>query len=300
MELNALIAAPAPPKLDVENLAFHFTRNGVRVLHDISFSLPAGAVVGIVGPSGCGKSTMASILQGDLSPTSGNLIFDGLDITEWDLFWKRSIVGFMPTAFEFLNGTVRENILLGRSPEEAPNFDLAVETTGVLDFLRNASPPRDLDYQIESFTGEGYLSSGQRRRIGLAQALAGPQRLLILDEPGANLNPGDMVRLAEALPTALKGRTVILITHDPDVFLTDHIIFMLDGKIAAVGAHSQLMADNADYRRVVSRNREERSQVSPTQPIKTSSPAADPAPSPPPTPGSKDAYRQQGKSKTKN
>jgi len=292
--LGEVVAQRTAPRLEVHNLEFSFRRTGAKVLRDVSFEIPSGAVIGIVGPSGCGKSTLASILQGDLLPSGGSILYDGVDVTHWDLAWKRRIIGFMPTAFEFINASVRENILLGRSPEEAPYLDLAVEKAGILEFLSATKPPRNLEFQIESFTGEGFLSSGQRRRVGLAQAIAGPQKLMILDEPGANLNPGDMVRVAESMPAALAGRTVIMITHDPDVFLTDNILFMLDGTIAAIGTHDELMATNEDYRRIVSRNREERS-VPEANAVMPSAPTA---PSPAPPAGSKEAYRQKAKSKT--
>lgn len=290
-ELKTAERWEAPLGITLEELRFRFAGTSQDVIKSIDLSIPGGATVGIVGASGCGKSTLAALLQGDLLPTAGRIMFGEWDVTRWDLKWKRRLVGFMPTAFEFLAASVRDNILLGRTQDEAPGFQRAVEVTGVLDFLRKTTPPRDLDYMIESFTGEGSLSSGQKRRVGLAQALAGPQPILILDEPGANLNPGDMTRLAEALPAALEGRTTLVITHDPDVFHTDFNVFILDGTIAAVGPHTQLMAENEEYLKVVGRFATERDSRS-SGPPNASGIGTAPA-DPPPQPGSKESYRRQ-------
>ncbi|HET9377699.1 MAG TPA: hypothetical protein VFO40_22185, partial [Chthoniobacterales bacterium] len=98
---------------------------------------------------------------------------------------------------------------------------------------------------------EGFLSFGQRRRLGLAQLLCGTHRLVIIDEPGASLDSQSMQKIARNLRWAVTDRTAIVITHDPDIFETDFNLFFGDGEIADVGSHEDLLLRNAQYAELI-------------------------------------------------
>jgi ABC-type bacteriocin/lantibiotic exporter with double-glycine peptidase domain len=257
-ELPDVTARSDPAALRLRNVIFSYSGGNKPVLRGLNFDIPAGAVVGITGRSGCGKSTLGKLLNGDLIPSDGKISVDEVDITGWHLIWKRELIGYLPTGFEFLDGTLEENILIGRDSSKVRHFEESLRLSGVTAFLEEDGIT--LQHSIRSLSGEGYLSFGQRRRVGIAQLLCGKQRILILDEPGSSLDPETMLALAGNLREAVRGRTVLLITHDPDVFLTDFNVFIKDGVVADIGPHEVLMLRNQDYFDLLNKNMKERSE----------------------------------------
>src|SRR5271166_652061 len=255
-ELAELAARSDPASLRLTDVTFNYSGATKPVLTGLTVEIPAGTVVGITGRSGCGKSTLGKLLNGDLSPVNGSIYVDGVDIAHWHLVWKRELVGFLPTGFEFLNGTLEENILIGRERRDVEHFDDALRLSGVAKFLEEEG--LTLQHPIRSLSGEGSLSFGQRRRVGIAQLLCGKQRILVFDEPGASLDPGTMSTVAANLREAVRGRTTLIITHDPDIFQTDFNLFIRNGAIADIGPHLELMRRNSDYFELLNKNIEER------------------------------------------
>jgi ABC-type bacteriocin/lantibiotic exporter with double-glycine peptidase domain len=261
-ELPEVIARPGPAALRLRNVTFSYSGTDKPVLRGLDFDVPAGAVVGITGRSGSGKSTLGKLLNGDLIPSDGKIWIDDVEITGWHLIWKRELVGYLPTGFEFLDGTLEENILIGRDRSKIQHFEESLRLSGVSAFLEQDGIT--LQHNIRSLSGEGYLSFGQRRRVGIAQLLCGKQPILILDEPGSSLDPETMLTLAGNLREAVRGRTTLLITHDPDVFLTDFNLFIKNGLIADIGPHEILMQRNQDYFDLLNKNIKERTEQSRT------------------------------------
>ena len=263
--IDTLIRIPRepPPSVAVERLAsqsggvavrvnglkFAFSGTQKMLFHHIDIDIPAGAIVGWVGRSGCGKSTLAKLLVGDLRPMAGSIWIDEQEVTDWPILWRRRIIGYLPTGFGFLDGTLEQNILFGREKPTIGDLRSALDLSGVTDFMQEQGI--DLSYQIRSLTGEGFLSFGQRRRVGLAQLLYGTQRLVIIDEPGASLDFQSMQKIARNLRWALAGRTAIVITHDPDIFETDFNLFFAEGRTADVGPHADLLLRNAQYAELI-------------------------------------------------
>jgi ABC-type bacteriocin/lantibiotic exporter with double-glycine peptidase domain len=235
--------------IQVRGLKFAFSANEKLLFQNIDIDIPAGAIVGWVGRSGCGKSTLAKLLVGDLRPSAGSIWIDGEEVTDWPILWRRHIIGYLPTGFGFLDGTLEENVLFGREKQVVGDLRSALDLSGVTDFMQEQGI--DLTYKIRSLSGEGFLSFGQRRRLGLAQLLCGTHRLVIIDEPGASLDSQSMQKIAHNLRWALAGRTAIVITHDPDIFETDFNLFFHQGEIADVGPHQDLLLRNAQYAELI-------------------------------------------------
>jgi len=233
----------------VRDLKFAFSGNQKMLFHSIDIDIPAGAVVGWVGRSGCGKSTLAKLLVGDLRPIDGSIWIDEQEVTDWPILWRRRIIGYLPTGFGFLDGTLEQNVLFGREEQAIGDLRSALDLSGVTDFMQEQGI--DLAYKIRSLTGEGFLSFGQRRRLGLAQLLCGTHRLVIIDEPGASLDFQSMQKIARNLRWAVADRTAIVITHDPDIFETDFNLFFDEGGIADVGPHEDLLLRNAQYAELI-------------------------------------------------
>jgi ABC-type multidrug transport system fused ATPase/permease subunit len=245
-----LASAGQPPPIAVRDLVFRYPGANEDILKGITVDIPAGARVGIVGGSGCGKSSLARVLAGDYRAGSGSISIGGVDVTGWPLTWKRQVIAFVTDAPGFLMDTLRANILFGRDcPPE--RFDLAVAKSGVGGFVGK----NPLDHPLPA---EISLSGGERRKIALARALCGSQGVLILDEPLAQVDPSGMRDMARHIGEATKGRTTIIITHDMDVMETDFNIFLLDGKVAAVGRHADLVRTVPAYAELASRTAEGR------------------------------------------
>jgi ABC-type multidrug transport system fused ATPase/permease subunit len=262
--LVELVNRPGAPRVELAGIECRIGDPPTTVLREVNLVVPAGAWVGLVGASGSGKTSLALLLVGDLAPSAGRMVIDNCDVTAWPLIWRRQLVSYLPAELQFLDASVRENILLGRNvPESA--LRTAIEQAGLGDLFRSddlsdkASAKSEvlaksggaggltLDHPIRSLAGEGYLSLGQRRRLGLAQVLLSHQRIVILDEPTASLDPETGARLALGIRKALRNRTVIVATHQPELFETDFNLFLQAGLSVAIGTHQELLKTQPAY-----------------------------------------------------
>lgn len=236
------MSLPAPRgALTVDQVIFGL--NGRVWLRGISFNLLPGEYLGIIGPSGAGKTTLCRLLLG-IWPSLGNgkVYLDGRDIFAWDKNEIGPYMGYLPQEVEIFPGTVAENIArLDRGEPEL--LERAIEESGCGPLIE--SLPRGLDTRIE---GEGghKLSGGQKQRIGLARALYGGPKFLVLDEPTSNLDEAGEKQLVQALGR-IKGKcTCIMVTHKPSLLQSmDQVLVVRDGLAAAFGPKDQVMAQLA-------------------------------------------------------
>lgn len=216
----------------VDQLAFRLPSRRKPLLNGISFSIPAGQVIGVVGPSGSGKSTLARLLVGAIEPSAGSIRLGGIAYEQWDRDALGRRIGYLPQDVGLFAGSVRDNIARfgDASMEEIVE---AAAITGVHDIVL------DLPEQYDTMLGPSGvgLSGGQRQRLGLARALLGRPSLIVLDEPNANLDAGGEDALKRAL-SALKaqGATIIVVTHRNTVLeVVDALMFVRDGRVEALG-----------------------------------------------------------------
>ncbi|NJO37436.1 MAG: type I secretion system permease/ATPase [Rhizobiales bacterium] len=169
-------------KLNVRSVSYYPSGSSSAVLRRVSFDLEPGEALGVVGPSGAGKSTLAAMLLGILEPSSGQVRLDGVDVHLWDRAHLGPHIGFLPQNVELFAGTVQENI--ARMSEGDPDAVVrAARLAGVHDMVVRL--PKG--YHSEIGDDGAILSGGQRQRIALARAVYGEPKLVILDEPDANL-----------------------------------------------------------------------------------------------------------------
>ena len=209
------------------------------ILNDLNAVFPAGRVTVVVGPSGSGKSTLARCIVGVWPKREGRLLIDGEPIESWDRAELGPHIGYLPQDIELFDGTIAENI--ARFAEvDALKVIEAAKRTGIHDMILHF--PRGYDTQI----GEagGMLSGGQRQRLGLARAMYGNPAILVLDEPNANLDDAGERSLLEAVVDLRNaGKTVILITHRPNVLgAADLLVVMQGGRIMHCGPRDQVLA----------------------------------------------------------
>ena len=209
------------------------------VLKGLNMDIPTGTLLGVIGPSGAGKSTFARAVLGLYAPVTGSVRLDGADVSQWERERLGPHVGYLPQDVELLDGTVSENIARF-GPVQADAVVQAAHAAGVHDLILRLPE----GYDTPLVNNAGMLSAGQRQRIALARALYGDPRLIVLDEPNANLDQEGEAALAETL-RALKeqGRTVVFITHRSSLLeQADRIALLVDGQLARFGPRDTVLA----------------------------------------------------------
>ncbi|MFK3943062.1 type I secretion system permease/ATPase [Pseudomonas monteilii] len=234
---------PAPEgHIQVENLIVAPPGAKVPVLRSISFVAPAGSIVGIVGPSAAGKSTLVRALMGIWPPQHGVVRLDGADIASWDKQALGPYVGYLPQDIELFEGTISENIARFDTVDPEKVVE-AAQMAGVHEMI--LMQPDGYDTIIGS---EGVnLSGGQRQRIGLARALYGKPRLIVLDEPNSNLDDVGEKALGIALQKVKEsGATVFIVSHRPNILSRlDRVLVMAGGTISLYGERDKVIAQLA-------------------------------------------------------
>ncbi|WP_340609112.1 type I secretion system permease/ATPase [Xenorhabdus bharatensis] len=215
------------------------TEKNKPVLQDISFSLEAGDILGVIGPSASGKSTLARLLVGVWQAQKGVVRLDGADIYQWNKDELGSHIGYLPQDIELFAGTIAENIARFNDIDAEKVIE-AAEKAGVHDLVLN------LEQGYDTLIGAGGmgLSGGQKQRIGLARALYGNPSLIVLDEPNSNLDDLGEKALSRAINQLREqGKTVVVITHRPALLSqTNKVLLLVQGKTKLFGPTQQVMA----------------------------------------------------------
>jgi ATP-binding cassette subfamily C protein EexD len=212
------------------------------VVRGVSLELKPGEALGVVGPSASGKSSLARAILGIWPAAAGKVRLDGADVYAWDRAELGPHIGYLPQDIELFDGSISDNIC--RFGEANPEKIVqAAKLAGVHELILRL--PDGYDTIIGSIGG--VLSGGQRQRIGLARALYGNPKLLILDEPNSNLDDQGEKELVEALQRAKQqGCTLIVITHRTMVLqCVDKVLVLKEGASFAYGPRDQVLAQLA-------------------------------------------------------
>ena len=227
-----------------EHVAFRYRIDGPEVLHDVSFKVKAGQVVGVVGPSGSGKSTIARLIQRLYTPESGRVLVDGVDVAMVDTSWLRRQIGVVLQENVLFNASIRDNIALADPAMPIERVIQAAKLAGAHEFILET--PEGYDTVVgERGTS---LSGGQRQRIAIARALVTNPRILILDEATSALDYESERLIQENMKRITQGRTVFIIAHRlSTVRLSDRIITIDHGRIVEDGTHQELINTGGCY-----------------------------------------------------
>lgn len=208
------------------------------ILKGVSFALQPGETLAVIGASAAGKSTLAKIIVGVWNSSSGSVRLDGGDVFTWNRENFGEHVGYLPQGIELFSGTIKENIARMSENIDPAKVIEAAKMCGAHELILRLPDGYDTDIG----PGGSNLSGGQRQRVGLARAFYGNPKLVVLDEPNANLDEAGELALSGALKEAKnRGIGVIVISHRPSVLSeVDKILILQDGAVASYGSREDL------------------------------------------------------------
>ena len=242
------VDAATPTKgstIALKALQFHYpSRPGTPALNQVSLEVGAGETVAIVGPSGAGKSTIFQLLLRSYDPQGGRILLDGIDTRQLSLSALRQHIGIVPQDAVIFSTTARENIRYGKPGASDAEVSAAAHAAFADGFIQA------LPEGYDTFLGERgvRLSGGQRQRIAIARAMLKNAPLLLLDEATSALDAESERLVQDALDSAMRNRTTLVVAHRlATVQKADRIVVLDHGRIVEQGTHAQLVALGGIY-----------------------------------------------------
>lgn len=234
-------------KLIIDNVCFSYTGTEQLVLDCLNVEIEKNTTVGIVGVTGSGKTTLIDILLGLLSPNDGDVIVDGVKITEHNLKdWQKN-VGYVPQSIYLMDDTIKQNIVFGIADDRINHRQLrkVIEMTNLDSFIST------LPKKYETFIGERgvRLSGGQQQRIGIARALYHNPEVLVLDEATSSLDNITENAIMDAIHGLSHKKTIIMIAHRLSTIKKCDVIHVINnGQVVGSGSYEYLVANNKEFR----------------------------------------------------
>jgi len=236
-------ARPAGPDLVGEDLRFAY-RSDHDVLHGIDLTLRIGERLAIVGPSGSGKSTLGRLLSGINGPRTGSVRVGGVDLVTLPLETLRTEVALVTQEHHVFVGSVRDNIVLAREDSGDAAVWAALAAVGSADWVRRL--PAGLDTMVGS--GQQALTPAQAQQVALARLIIADPHTLVLDEATSLIDPRTARTVEGSMSALLSGRAVVAIAHRlHTAHDADRIAVVIDGRIAELGSHDELVALDGEY-----------------------------------------------------
>ena len=226
--------------ISVEGLFYSAPGKEKPIIRGMSFTLKPGTVLAVIGPSGAGKTTLCRLLVGSLRPNSGHVRLDGADVSSWNRDELGRAIGYLPQTIELFEGTVRDNIARFRDAA-----DEEVVTAAELARCHAMILRLSKGYLAEVGEAGAYLSGGERQRIGLARAVFGAPKLVVLDEPNSNLDHEGEQALLQAMSELKKdGCSIVIVTHRPSLLsAVDMVAIIREGTIERFGERDAILRE---------------------------------------------------------
>jgi ATP-binding cassette subfamily B protein len=229
---------PIRGEVSFKDVSFRYSAIAPYALQQVSFTVPAGTMLGIMGRSGSGKTTVTRLLQRLCQNYEGMIKIDGMDLREVDLMHLRTNIGVVPQENFLFSGTIRENIAMAKPDASFADVVKAAQMSGAEEFIERL--PRGYETELEE--GATNLSGGQRQRLALARALLIDPPVLILDEATSALDAESEAIVNANLKRMAKGRTVLSISHRLSMLVEcDSILVLERGTVYDLGTHEELL-----------------------------------------------------------
>jgi ABC-type multidrug transport system fused ATPase/permease subunit len=234
---------------DVEfrNVSFSYDERD-PVLKDVSFHAKTGERVAITGPSGVGKTTLVSLILRFYRPTEGEVYFDGLPASEYEVGSLRRRIGYVSQSTRLLSGTIVENLRYGDPGASGEQVLRASQAADLLSFIGTLPA----GYETELGENGVHLSEGQRQRLSIGRALVKDPDILVLDEPTSSLDRATEESVIQSIKTLGKDKTIFVVTNRLPVLRdSDRVILLNESRLVGIGTHQSFWETNDYYRSVV-------------------------------------------------
>lgn len=237
-ERHTLLPTPSG-RLEVKRVAYRMATAQRPILAGVTFECQPSEIIVVIGPTGAGKSTLLRLMAGLERPSGGTIRLDSAALNDWDPDQLGQFVGYLPQDVQLLGGTVAEAI----AGFDGHARDEDIVAAAVLAQAHEMILSLPAGYQTEIGRDGNKLSGGQRQRIGLARAFFGNRKLILLDEPNANLDPDGEQALCSAIEQAkARGATVVIVTHRPQLLtIADAVLLLRDGSQLAFGPPAEVL-----------------------------------------------------------
>ncbi|MEG1992841.1 MAG: ABC transporter ATP-binding protein [Acetivibrio sp.] len=230
-----------------ENVSFCYNQAKENVLENINFLAAKGETTAIIGSTGCGKSTLVNLIPRLYDVTEGKITIDDVDIRDMDIKNLREKIGFVPQKGILFSGTIASNINFGVENPSMNNTKEAAEIAQAAEFIKEKPD----GYEENIAQGGNNVSGGQKQRLAIARAIAKRPDLYVFDDSFSALDYKTDIALRKALYQNVKDAVVIIVAQRISTIIhADKIIVLDDGKIAGMGTHKELLAENEIYQQI--------------------------------------------------
>lgn len=240
-------ASGAEDAIVFDHVCLTYSGGGDESLTDIHFTVKKGETIGIIGGTGSGKTSVVNLIPRFYDATKGEVRIDGKNIKEYDLAALREEIGVVPQKAVLFKGTIKENLLWGNENATDADLEYALAVSQAKEFVDTKEGR--LDFMVAQ--GGKNLSGGQKQRLTIARAIVRKPRILILDDSASALDFATDAKLRKAIREMKSDMSVIIVSQRASsIQHADKIIVLEDGKMAGIGTHEQLLAENEIYQEI--------------------------------------------------
>ncbi len=230
-----------------DHVSLTYSGGGDESLTDINFTVQKGETIGIIGGTGSGKTSVVNLIPRFYDATRGRVMIDGFNVKDYEITSLREKIGIVPQKAVLFKGTIKENLLWGNENATAEDLEKALEISQAKEFVDTKEGR--LDFPIAQ--GGKNLSGGQKQRLTIARAIVRNPQILILDDSASALDFATDAKLRQAVKGMKDDMSVIIVSQRASsIQYADKIIVMDDGKMAGIGTHDQLLAENEIYQEI--------------------------------------------------